>query len=64
MLIHFRRTFEELSEAELRFARTALPTCWRRPRSYLSIVELGLYEMTGKIHEDLGARASSRGARS
>ena len=61
MLIHFRRTFEELSAAELALARTALHDHLVPTSSYVSIVELGLYEMTGKIHQDLGARGLKPG---
>jgi len=62
MLIHFRRTFEELSEAELSFARAALHDLLATTSSCLSIVELGLYEMTGKIHEELGGRGLKPGS--
>jgi peroxiredoxin len=61
MLVHFRREFEALSEAELRLARTALFDHLEPTTSYVSIVELGLYEMTGKVHEDLAARGLLRG---
>ena len=61
MLIHFRREFESLSEAELRVARTGLSDHLEPTTSYVSIVELGLYEMTGRLHEEIGSRGLSPG---
>jgi len=61
MLIHFRRTFDDLSEAQLRIARSALGDYLEPTASYVSVVELGLYEMTGKIHADLAARGLQHG---
>jgi chlorite dismutase len=61
MLIHFRRGFEDLAAAELALAQTALHDHLAPTSSYVSIVELGLYEMTGKIHQDLGARGLKPG---
>jgi hydrogen peroxide-dependent heme synthase len=56
MIICFRRGFEELAQAQLALARTALNGYLEPTYSYVSIVELGMYEMTAKIHEQLGAR--------
>src|SRR5881628_1223578 len=56
MLIHFRRSFDELSRAELQVAQSGLHDHLQPSSSYVSLVELGLYDMTGKIHEDLSAR--------
>jgi peroxiredoxin len=50
MLILFRRTFDDLGRAELALAQTRLNTYLQPTTSYVSIVELGLYEMTAKIH--------------
>src|SRR5882762_5297254 len=61
MLIHFRRTFDELSQIELRLARLGLREHLLPASSYVSIVELGLYEMTGKIHADLKTRGLQNG---
>jgi chlorite dismutase len=55
MLVHFRRTFEELSAAQLALAQTPLSDFLQPTTSYVSIVELGMYEMTAKIHEQLRA---------
>jgi chlorite dismutase len=56
MLIHFRPDFEALSEAEwavrkLRFWEYCEPTT-----SYVSVVELGLYESTGKVYSALSEK--------
>jgi peroxiredoxin len=56
MVICFRRGFEELAQAQLALSRTALNDYLEPATSYVSIVELGLYEMTAKIHEQLGAK--------
>jgi peroxiredoxin len=62
MLIHFRRTFEDLARDELRIARARLHDFLEPATSFVSMVELGLYEMTGKIHEDLRARGLATGS--
>ena len=56
MFICFRRTFEELAQAQLALSRTALHESLEPTSSYVSVVELGMYEMTAKIHEQLGAK--------
>jgi hydrogen peroxide-dependent heme synthase len=56
MFICFRRGFEQLAAAQLALSRTALHDHLEPTSSYVSIVELGMYEMTGKIHEQLGAK--------
>jgi chlorite dismutase len=61
MTIHFRKSFEDLSAIELRFAQTGLADFLEPTTSFVSIVELGMYEMTGKIHEDLAARGLKHG---
>jgi chlorite dismutase len=53
MLVHFRRSFDDLNDAELRLARTALFDYLEPTTSYLSVIELGLYESTGKAYRDL-----------
>ena len=61
MLIHFRRTFDELSQIELRVACLGLHEHLLPTSSYVSIVELGLYDMTGKIHAELKTRGLQGG---
>ncbi|HEX3876877.1 MAG TPA: hydrogen peroxide-dependent heme synthase [Bryobacteraceae bacterium] len=56
LLVHFRRNFEELSEAERSVARLRLSDYLEPAHSYLSIVELGLYESTAKTYSDLAER--------
>jgi hydrogen peroxide-dependent heme synthase len=56
MVIHFRQDFEQLSQAELTFAQTKLHDYLEPTTSYVSIAELGMYEMTAKIHSQLAER--------
>ena len=56
MIVCFRRGFEQLAEAQLALSRTALHDDLEATSSYVSIVELGMYEMTAKLHEQLGAK--------
>jgi hydrogen peroxide-dependent heme synthase len=56
MFICFRRGFEDLAQAQLALSRTLLHDHLDASTSYVSIVELGMYEMTAKIHEQLGAK--------
>ena len=56
MFICFRRGFEPLAQAQLALSRTELHRHLEPTTSYVSVVELGLYEMTAKIHEQLGAK--------
>jgi peroxiredoxin len=56
MFIGFRRGFEQLAQLQLAVSRTQLASSYLdATTSYVSIVELGMYEMTAKIHEQLGA---------
>ncbi len=56
MLLHFRRSFEELNHAQLAVARLRLSDYLEPVNSYVSIIELGLYESTTKIYTDLAAK--------
>jgi peroxiredoxin len=56
MVICFRRDFEQLAQAQLGLSRTELHSLLQPTTSYVSVVELGMYEMTGKLHQQLGAR--------
>src|SRR5262252_828752 len=53
MLIHFRNTFADLNQAELKLANLRLSDYLEPTTSYLSIIELGLYESTIKIYKEL-----------
>jgi len=56
MFICFRRDFEQLAQAQLALSRTTLHAHLEPSTSYVSVVELGMYEMTAKLHEQLGAK--------
>jgi chlorite dismutase len=53
MLIHFRESFADLNQAELLLANLRLSDYLESTTSYLSIIELGLYESTVKIYKEL-----------
>jgi hydrogen peroxide-dependent heme synthase len=53
MLIHFRNSFTDLNQAELQIANLRLSDYLEQTTSYLSIIELGLYESTLKIYREL-----------
>ncbi len=57
MLIHYRDSFADLNQAELGLARLRLSDYLEPTTSYLSVVELGLYESTGKIYKELTEKA-------
>jgi chlorite dismutase len=56
MLVHFRRSFEELSRVELQLAQLALWDHVEVTHSYLSMIELGLYDSTSKAYNSLAER--------
>jgi peroxiredoxin len=56
MLIHFRRSFDELNRAELQLAHLRLSDYLEATTSYLSVIELGLYESTIKAYRELAER--------
>jgi peroxiredoxin len=53
MLVHFRKSFADLNQAELRLAGLRLSDYLEPTSSYLSIIELGLYDSTLKIYKEL-----------
>jgi chlorite dismutase len=57
MLVHFRENFKQLGEAERELQRLALWDFLEQTTSYLSVVELGLYESTAKVYGSLAERA-------
>ncbi|MPZ18440.1 MAG: heme-dependent peroxidase [Luteitalea sp.] len=59
MLIHCRQTFDALLAVELAVSRLHLARFLEASTSYVSVVELGMYEMTAKVHEQLVARGLS-----
>jgi len=56
MLVHFRTGFVQLGEAERTLQRLALWDYLEQTTSYLSVVELGLYESTAKVYGSLAER--------
>jgi chlorite dismutase len=56
MFLHFRKSFEELNQAEMALARLQLSEFLKPTSSYLSMVELGLYESTLKLYAGLAER--------
>jgi chlorite dismutase len=56
MLIHVRDSVEALNRVELQLARTEFSDYLEQTYSYLSVVELGLYESSAKTYSALAAR--------
>jgi len=56
MFVHFRRSFEELNHAQLQLSRLALSDYLEPTTSYLSLVELSLYESTSDTYGELARR--------
>jgi chlorite dismutase len=56
LFVHFRRTFEELSQAQRDVSRLTLSDYLEPTNSYLSIVELGLYESSTDTYAELARR--------
>jgi hydrogen peroxide-dependent heme synthase len=53
MIVHFRRSFEELRDAEQAIAGLALSDYLEPTTSYLSVIEIGLYEATVALYRKL-----------
>ncbi|HUA96892.1 MAG TPA: hydrogen peroxide-dependent heme synthase [Terracidiphilus sp.] len=56
ILVHFRESLEALNQVELDLAQTGLYGCLTQVHSYVSVVELGLYESTRKTYEAAEAK--------
>jgi hydrogen peroxide-dependent heme synthase len=56
MLVHFRQSFDELNRVEMELARLRLSDYLEPTTSYLSVIELGLYESTIKTYRELTDR--------
>jgi chlorite dismutase len=56
MLIHFRESIADVHEAELKLASLELASFLEPVHSYLSVVELGLYESSAKTYGQLAER--------
>ena len=53
MIVHFRRTLDELNDAELAVSCLALSDYLEPASSYLSVIEIGLYEATVALYSRL-----------
>jgi peroxiredoxin len=62
LLIHLRRDFDALQAAELAVARLGLAPFLEPTTSFVSVVEIGLYEMTGRIHRRLAEQGLKTGS--
>jgi chlorite dismutase len=56
MFVHFRRSFDELNQVELQLSQLRLSDFLEPATSYLSVIELGLYDSTIKLYRDLAER--------
>jgi chlorite dismutase len=54
--VHFRDSFDSLNAAELRLQNLRLSEFLEPATSYLSVIELGLYESTVKLYKSLTER--------
>jgi hydrogen peroxide-dependent heme synthase len=61
MLVHFRKTLDEINQTELSVAGSELNEYLEPATSYLSVVELGLYEASVKLYAELSARGLEPG---
>jgi chlorite dismutase len=57
LLLHFRDTLEDVHRAELEIARLELSDFLEPAHSYVSVVELGLYESSAKTYSQLAERS-------
>jgi chlorite dismutase len=61
MLVHFRKSLDALHQAELTFAHSKICEYLEPSHSYLSVVELGLYETSVKLYGELAAKGLKPG---
>ncbi|HEX9188709.1 MAG TPA: hydrogen peroxide-dependent heme synthase [Vicinamibacteria bacterium] len=62
MLVHLRRSFEELQAAQLAVHRLTVAAFLEPTASFVSVVELGMYEMTAQVHRRLGEQGLKTGS--
>ncbi len=53
LVVHFRNSFDQLKSAELAISRLRLSDYLEQTTSYLSVVELGLYDSSVKLYRTL-----------
>jgi len=56
MATHYAKSFDDLAAAQTGFDKLALAAYVAPQTSYVSVLELGLYEATGRIHAELRDR--------
>jgi len=56
MIVHFRDSFDQLNAAELQLNRTEVQAFLEPMHSYLSVIELGLYDSSVKLFRQLAER--------
>ena len=56
MLVHFRENFEQIQQVELQIARLELSDYLEPTTSYVSVVELGLYDSTVKLYQSIAEK--------
>ncbi len=56
MFVHFRESFADLKQVELQMGHLKLSDYLEPTSSYLSVIELGLYESTVKIYNELATQ--------
>ena len=62
LFLHFRDSFAELNRLELELAQTRLNAFLQPQHSYLSVVELGLYESSAKTYAALAEKGFAQGS--
>ncbi|HLA77450.1 MAG TPA: hydrogen peroxide-dependent heme synthase [Vicinamibacteria bacterium] len=62
MLVHLRRDLDALQAAQIAVSRLPLAPFLELTTSYVSVVELGLYEMTAIIHSRLNEQGLATGS--
>lgn len=56
MVVHFRESFDQLNQAEMQLSHLRLSDYLEPATSYLSVIELGLYESSLKTYRELTDR--------
>jgi peroxiredoxin len=56
MFVHFRESFEQIRDAELQLAKLEFWDYLEPTSSYVSVVELGLYDSTVKLYQSIAER--------
>ncbi|NNM99922.1 MAG: heme-dependent peroxidase [Candidatus Eremiobacteraeota bacterium] len=61
MLTHYARSYDGLAYAQMLVDKLELRVFLEPMDSYVSVLEVGMYDATGKIHADLAARGLEQG---